>query len=155
MLGRGTQDWSRFVTNVALTGCAYAAFNGLFAIGEELGWRGFLQGQLVAGLGTTRGIVLLGLIWSFRHLPVLLSGYNYPEYPVLGGLVLFPITLIAASFFLGWLTLRTNTFWPAAVAHGAANSIEEGVVGNLHMTMPRLYEDLLRLDFTVAFGLAF
>lgn len=155
LLGRGMQGWPSFGANVAVTGFAYAAFSSLFAIGEELGWRGFLQGQLVAGLGPTRGILLLGLIWSFWHLPALLSGYNYPEYPVLGGFVLFPITLVAASFFLGWLTLRTNTFWPAAMAHGATNSIEEGVVSNLHMNMPHLYEDLLRLGFTVAFGLVF
>jgi len=155
LLGRGAQSWLKFIANVALTGLGYAAFNALFAIGEELGWRGFLQGPMVAKVGTSRGIILLGLIWSFWHLPALLSGYNFPEHPLLGGFVLFPITLVAASFFLGWLTIRANTCWPAALAHGATNSIEEGVVSNLHMAMPHIYLDVVRLGLTVMFGLLF
>lgn len=155
LLGRGVQDWPRFLANVVLTGGAYAAFNALVAMGEELGWRGFLQGQLVARLGVTRGLVLLGLIWSFWHLPSLLAGYNFPEHPVLGALVLFPVELVAISMFLGWLTLRSGSFWTAAVAHGAGNSIEEGVVSHLHMTVPHLAADLLRLGATVVVGLVF
>src|SRR5215471_5134581 len=131
LLGRGAQGWPRFIGNVAVTGFAYAAISGLAAAGEEYGWRGFLQGLLVERLGITRGIVLLGLIWSFWHLPILLAGYNYPQHPLLGALVLFPLTLVGASFFLGWLTIRSGSAWPAALAHGAANSLEEGVIGNI------------------------
>ncbi|HWA89359.1 MAG TPA: CPBP family intramembrane glutamic endopeptidase [Rhizomicrobium sp.] len=155
LLGRGVQAWPLFLANVAATGLAYAAFNALFAMGEELGWRGFLQGALTQKLGTARGIALLGLIWSFWHLPGLLAGYNYPQYPVLGAFVLFPVMLVAVSFFLGWLTIRTGTFWPAAIAHGAGNSIEEGVFANLHLTAPQLAADLTRLALTVLFGLLF
>jgi membrane protease YdiL (CAAX protease family) len=125
----------------------------LFAIGEELGWRGFLQGALTDKLGITQGIVVLGLIWSFWHLPVLLAGYNYPATPVLGAFVLFPVTLVAASFFLGWLTIRSGSVWPAVLAHGATNSIEEGVIANVHLATPQLYGDVLRLALTVVVGL--
>lgn len=155
LLGEGAQNWTKFIANVLLTGGYFAAYNGLFAVGEELGWRGFLQGVLVARLGVTRGIGLLGLIWSLWHLPVLLAGYNYPEHPILGALVLFPVQLVAASFFLGWLTIRAGSFWPAALAHGAVNSIQEGVTANIRTTVPHLYEDLTRLSFTVLFGLVF
>lgn len=155
VLGKGTQAWPLFLANVAATGGVFALMNGLVAMGEESAWRGLLQGQLIDRLGTTRGIALLGLIWSFWHLPSLLAGYNYPQHPVLGALVLFPITLVAVSFFLGWLTLRSGSFWAAAVAHGAGNSIEEGVVSNLRLTVPQLHEDLLRMGFTVLVGLVF
>ncbi|WP_421933243.1 CPBP family intramembrane glutamic endopeptidase [Phenylobacterium sp.] len=155
VLGKGAQAWPLFLANVAATGGAFAVMNGLVAMGEEAGWRGLLQGQLIDRLGTARGIVLLGLIWSFWHLPSLLAGYNFPQHPVLGALVIFPIELVAMSFFLGWLTLKSGSFWAAAVAHGAGNSIEEGVVSNLHLTVPQLYEDLLRMGFTVLFGLVF
>lgn len=124
-------------------------------MGEELGWRGFLQGVLVEKVGTTRGIVLLGLIWSFWHLPALLAGYNYPAHPVLGALVLFPAQLIAASFFLAWLTIRSGSFWPAAIAHGAVNSIEEGVTHNISVAVPHLYEDVTRVVLPILFGLVF
>ncbi|MDO8380533.1 CPBP family intramembrane glutamic endopeptidase [Phenylobacterium sp.] len=155
LLGKGAQAWPLFLANVAATGAAFAVMNGLVAMGEEAGWRGLLQGQLIARLGTVRGIALLGLIWSFWHLPSLLAGYNFPQHPVLGALVIFPIELVAVSFFLGWLTLKSGSFWAAAVAHGAGNSIEEGVVSNLHLTVSQLHEDLLRMGFTVLVGLVF
>ena len=41
------------------------------------------------------------------------------------------------------------------VAHGAANSIQEGVISNLEMTVPRLYEDLTTMAVTVLLGLLF
>lgn len=155
LLGRGAQPWPLFIANVVSTGAYFAAFNALAATGEELGWRGFLQGLLVEKLGMTRGILLLGLIWSFWHLPLLLAGYNYPEHPVLGALALFPVELVAASFFLGWLTIRAGSFWPAAVAHGAVNSIEEGVTHHIIMRVPHICEDVSRLLLTIVMGLLF
>jgi uncharacterized protein len=155
LLGNGTQAWGTFALNVFLTGGCFAALNALAAMGEELGWRGFLQGPLVEKLDATRGIVLLGLIWSFWHLPALLAGYNFPAHPMLGAFLLSPLELIAVSMFLGWLTIRSGSFWCAAIAHGAGNSIEEGVTANLHMQMPHIYEDIARLTFTMIFGLLF
>lgn len=154
-LGKGFETWPLFAANVAVTGAYFAAFNSIFAAGEEICWRGLLQGQLTQRFGVSGGIVLLGLIWSLWHLPALLAGYNFPEHPVLGAFVLFPLELIGASLFAGWLTIRSGSFWPAALSHGAVNSIEEGVTSNLHLTMPHLYEDVVRLALTVAFGLLF
>lgn len=154
LLGKGMQTWPLFAANVAVTGFAYATFNALPAIGEELGWRGYLQAPLVERFGMGRGIVLLGLIWSFWHLPALLSGYNYPETPRLGAFVLFPLELIGVSFFLAWLTIRSGSFWPAALAHGAGNSIQEGVTANLQMGA-RLSEDVTSMAVSVAIGLVF
>jgi uncharacterized protein len=155
LLGRGAQGWSLFLVNILVTGGYFAALNALAAMGEELGWRGFLQGLLVKELGVARGIGLLGLVWSFWHLPLLLAGYNYPQHPVLGAMVLFPVQLIAGSFFLGWLTIRAGSFWPAAVAHGAVNSIAEGVTQHIDMAMPQIYEDVSRMLLTVLVGLLF
>jgi membrane protease YdiL (CAAX protease family) len=155
ILGRGTESWAMFIANVLLTGAWFSLFNALPAIGEELGWRGFLQGLLVKDFGLTRGIVFLGLLWSFWHLPALLAGYNFPEHPLLGALVLSPLELVATSFFLAWLMIRTGSFWAAAIAHGAGNSIEEGVTSHISMTAPHIYEDLTRLLLTVVVGLLF
>ncbi len=123
------------------------------AVGEEFAWRGFLQGHVIDRLGQTVGLTCLGLFWSFWHLPSLLSGYNYPDHPVLGALVLFPVTLVAMAFFYGWLTLRARSFWPAALAHGAANSIQIGVISNLKLTVPSLYLDLAGLVVSMLVGL--
>ncbi|MEQ1866603.1 MAG: CPBP family intramembrane glutamic endopeptidase, partial [Micropepsaceae bacterium] len=97
LLGRGEQAWPVFALNVAVTAIAFAFMNALAAMGEEVGWRGFLQGHLIARMGTTNAIVLLGFLWSMWHLPGQLAGYNFPEYPEFGALVLSPLELIAVS----------------------------------------------------------
>lgn len=155
LLGLGVQSWPIFVTNVFVTGFAYSVFSGIFAVGEELGWRGLLQGLLIERFGMVRGVSLLGLLWSFWHLPLLLSGYNYPDHRVLGAFVLFPVTLMTASYFLAWLSLRFDSFWPAALAHGATNSIQQGVIGNIQLHVPHLVVDFLQTGITAAVGFIF
>jgi uncharacterized protein len=155
LLGIGTQSWLLFITKILTTGIIYSLFNGIVATGEEFAWRGFLQGILIERLGTIKGIALLGFLWSMWHLPILLDGYNFPETPLLGSFVIFPIQLIANSFFMGWLTLYSRSFIPAAIAHGAGNSIMEGIISNINMNVPRIYEDLITLSVTVVIGLFF
>ena len=50
----------------------FAAYtvNGLVALGEETGWRGWLQSALEP-LGRRRGIVLTGVIWGLWHAPLI------------------------------------------------------------------------------------
>lgn len=153
VLGTGRMGWPLFLANVAATALVFAGVSALAAVGEEFGWRAFLQGQLIGQLGVSRGVVLLGLIWAGFHLPALLSGYNYPDTPLLGAFVITPIELIAVSFFLAWLTITARSFWPAAIAHGAGNSIQEGVTANLTMATSQLPEDLTTLSVTVVVGL--
>jgi len=59
----------------------------------------------------------------FTKEPLILNGYNYPEYPILGGFLLFPLTTLFASFLLGWLTINGKSVWPAVFTHGGVNSI--------------------------------
>jgi uncharacterized protein len=155
LLGIGTQTWLLFIANIFITGAIYSLVNGIIATGEEFAWRGFLQGILIERLGTIKGIALLGFLWSMWHLPALLDGYNFPETPLLGSFVIFPVQLIANSFFMGWLTLYSRSFIPAAIAHGAGNSIMEGIISNINMDVPRIYEDLITLSVTVVIGLFF
>ena len=59
----------------------------IITFGEEYGWRGFLQTELVR-LGRIRGVGLLGIIWGIWHWPIIWMGYNYPGQPVLGPLLM-------------------------------------------------------------------
>ena len=96
--------------------------NILFAVGEELGWRGFLLPRLMP-LGQWKAILLSGLIWGAWHIPTtLFYGYNFPQHPYLGILLLlagFPLL----GTILAWLTLKTRSPWAAALGHGAFNAV--------------------------------
>jgi uncharacterized protein len=90
--------------------------------GEEFGWRGYLQLRLFPGrpLASAAGT---GLIWAAWHLPVNLRGYNFPERPILGALVVFPVSCILLSIIFGWLVARTGSIWSSSFAHAATNCI--------------------------------
>lgn len=95
--------------------------NVLFALGEELGWRGFLLPKLMP-LGQWKAILISGAIWGVWHAPTtLLHGYNFPQHPYLGVLVMtVGCTLLGVIF--SWLYLNTRSPWVAALAHGAFNA---------------------------------
>lgn len=153
LLGDGAQGWPLFVANAALTAFAFSGMNLVATVGEEFAWRGFLQGHMVRNFGIGWGVVLLGAFWSFWHLPLLLVGYNHPENPILGALVLSPVELVATSFFYAWLTIRSGSFWPAALAHGAGNSIQEGLVSHLDLGVAAISTSLFQTGVAVAVGL--
>ncbi|MBN1812781.1 MAG: CPBP family intramembrane metalloprotease [Anaerolineae bacterium] len=99
--------------------------NGLFTFGEEFGWRAYLQPKLM-GLGGRKAMLLMGVIWGVWHWPVIAMGHNYgleyPGFPWLGMLAMVWFTL-AIGTFLGWVTLRGGSVWPAVIGHAAINGI--------------------------------
>lgn len=153
VFGRGLQGWPLYIVNVGATAIVYSAMGLVATVGEEFAWRGFLQGHLVRRLGAVRGILMVSAVWWAWHLPGLIAGYNFPETPLLGAFVLFPLQMIGASFFFGWLTIRSGSFWPAALAHGAVNSIQQGVMDDLHFEGPTLYIHVARTAGILLVGL--
>jgi membrane protease YdiL (CAAX protease family) len=110
-------------------------FNVLATIGEELGWRGYLWGRL-APRGPRRAAVVIGVIWGVWHAPLIAMGYNYPESPVLGPLLMVGMTT-AFGVVLAWLRARSGSVWPAALGHGAINA-EAGAVAVFFSPASRL-----------------
>ena len=107
---------------------AYAIAVSLLTIyvpfGEEFGWRAYLQQKLMP-LGPRKAVLLVGAIWAVWHWPAIFLGlnylYGYWGEPVAGPL-LWVWTLLPASTLYGWLTLRSGSVWPAAIAHGVHNA---------------------------------
>jgi membrane protease YdiL (CAAX protease family) len=98
--------------------------NGLFAFGEELGWRGFLWQQL-RPYGVL-GKVLLGIIWGLWHAPIILLGYNFPLHPYLG--VLFMVLLtVALTFPLTGVADSSGSVYAPSIIHGMFNG--SGIFG--------------------------
>jgi membrane protease YdiL (CAAX protease family) len=98
------------------------ALNVIPALGEEIGWRGYLQQRLLP-LGQWPAVLLTGVAWGLWHAPVILLGYNYPGYPPALALTLMVIFCTLLSVLLGWLTIASGTVWTAAIAHGFINGV--------------------------------
>lgn len=108
------------VLSIALNAVVFGPFLGLIiSFGEEYGWRGFLQTELVQ-LGRVRGIFLLGAIWGIWHWPVIWMGYNYPGQPLLGSLFMVAYCIILA-YFLAYAVFKSKGIWTAAYLHALNN----------------------------------
>jgi membrane protease YdiL (CAAX protease family) len=99
--------------------------NAIPTLGEEFGWRAYLQPKLMA-LGWRRALILTGVIWGVWHWPIIALGYNYglnyAGAPWLGMLAFVWFTTLF-GIILGWLTLRGGSVWPAVIGHGALNGM--------------------------------
>jgi membrane protease YdiL (CAAX protease family) len=94
--------------------------NAIAGFGEELGWRGLLQGEL-AGLGFWKSSWIIGVIWGFWHAPIILQGHNYPQHPWAGVFVMTAFTVLLSPL-LGYVTIRANSVIAAAIFHGTLNA---------------------------------
>jgi len=102
-----------------LANIAYASVT--VSLTEEIGWRGYLLPRLTQ-LGVRRALLLSGLLHGIWHLPVMLLTSLY--HPVGNRWVVVPMFLVAVTalgVFYGWLRLRTDSVWPAVLAHSAHN----------------------------------
>jgi membrane protease YdiL (CAAX protease family) len=93
----------------------------LFALGEEIGWRGYMLPRLL-GVGLIPAMLIVGFLHGVWHLPIMFttSFYHNTGNPLLV-VPLFLTTLTLAGIFYGFLRLWTQSVWPVAIAHATAN----------------------------------
>jgi membrane protease YdiL (CAAX protease family) len=108
------------------------------ALGEELGWRGFGQRRLQAGIGALGAAIVIGLLWSTWHLwPVAVPGglslFEWTDFPQTY------LRLTATAVIYAWLYNGTRgSLLLVLVAHGAFNidsSIVQAPLSDVH-TIP-------------------
>ena len=113
-------------------------FLGLIVtFGEEYGWRGYLQTELIR-LGRIRGVFLLGVIWGIWHWPVIWMGYNYPGQPILGSIAMVAVCIILA-YFLAYAVFKSNGVWTAAYLHALNNQAMSFFAMTMVMPSSMLY----------------
>ena len=118
VLGWDTEDPSvlRSALVAAPIGISSAAVS---ALGEEIGWRGFLWPTLRVRSGFWLTSLIVGVIWWFYHLPLILLGW----YGSITGLPAFTVAIVGITLFVGVLTDRSHSLWPAVMTHGAWNAL--------------------------------
>ncbi|MFL6590111.1 MAG: type II CAAX prenyl endopeptidase Rce1 family protein, partial [Chthoniobacterales bacterium] len=60
--------------------------------------------------------------------PVLLFGDYNKGAPAWYSLICFTFMVVADSYILAWLTLRSNSLWPAAIFHGSHNLFIQSIL---------------------------
>ncbi|MCR5264792.1 MAG: CPBP family intramembrane metalloprotease [Clostridiales bacterium] len=106
--------------------------NAFTALGEEIGWRGFLYPRLKAMFGRKKGWLLGGVIWGAWHWPLIwLIGYEYgaaagnpagyPGFPVTG-MLLFCVITVGLGILHDRLYEKSGSIWVTSIFHGAVNA---------------------------------
>lgn len=93
------------------------------ALGEEIGWRGFLTPRLTALTGFVIATLLTGVIWACWHLPLLFLGHYQSGANQLYEALSFVVMATAISGAFAWLRLDSGSLWPAATLHASHNII--------------------------------
>lgn len=103
---------------VATTGMAV---NMAHALGEEIGWRGFLAPALTRKLGFGKGALLTAAIWAAWHMPILFFADYNAGTPWWYGAGCFTLLVAALSVVMSWLRLRSGSLWTGTVFHASHN----------------------------------
>jgi membrane protease YdiL (CAAX protease family) len=109
----------------------------LNGLGEETGWRGFLQDRLQHRFNPLPATLMVAVIWAVWHTPFFFILSTYTEFDVMT-LVMFPLGLASGAVVLTWLYNHTgrsilavalwHTFYNMAVATSGATDLIQGVV---------------------------
>ena len=100
--------------------------NMFLAVGEEVGWRGFLYPQLNKNFSRIATWIIGGTIWASFHYPcMVIAGYeyglDYPGFPFVG-IIAFTVFCIVIGAFEEMVYNKTKCFWYPALLHGAINA---------------------------------
>jgi membrane protease YdiL (CAAX protease family) len=96
------------------------------ALGEELGWRGFMHSRLQE-MNAGYPYFFTGVVWAVWHWPLILfSDYATSRLPAIS-CVLFTIMIVSFSIFLGQLRQASRSVWPCALAHAVHNTWIQGI----------------------------
>ena len=99
------------------------------ALGEEIGWRGFMVPALHERLGLNKTLLISSLFWCCWHLPLLIGGDYMPGTPLWYQLPAFVLCIFPVGVMAGLLTLESGSVWPAAFLHAAHNNYDQAVFG--------------------------
>jgi len=97
------------------------------ALGEEIGWRGFLVPELYKKYGFTKTSLISGLIWGVWHLPILLFADYNSGTPSWYAMSCFMILVIGISFIYTWFRIKSGSLWTAVLLHATHNLFIQGI----------------------------
>jgi membrane protease YdiL (CAAX protease family) len=91
------------------------------ALGEEIGWRGFLVPELAKNVSFTATALISGILWSLWHYPVLIFADYNAGTATWYALLCFTVMVVAISFVFAWMRLKSGSLWTGALLHASHN----------------------------------
>lgn len=122
----GLVGWSPAATvamGVVIFGAVGMIWHMATALGEEIGWRGFLTPQLLRITSFPVASLITGLIWLIWHLPLIyFTKYNAGPIDLHIQVMNFGLMVVGMSFIMTYIRIRSGSLWTATVLHAAHNA---------------------------------
>jgi membrane protease YdiL (CAAX protease family) len=138
------------IANQATIGFLFAA---IFALGEELGWRGLLVPELSKITGFTQLSLISGVIWGAYHAPILFFADYHSAAPIWYAFLVFIVGITAGSFIYAWFRLKSGSVWTAVILHASHNLFMQSVFDPL--TVDRGYTEYFTTEFGLGLAIAY
>lgn len=100
----------------------------LFALGEEIGWRGYFLPILLKLTSPRKATIIHGLLWGLAHAPLIYFGFNYGlDYwgAPWSGILMMTLVCVVLGTWLAFVTIQTKSIIPAVILHGSSNVMGE------------------------------
>ena len=91
------------------------------SIGEEFGWRGYLEPELWSiNQRAVLNHVFIGIIWGLWHFPILIFA---PDNDISAAQLAMVLTgSVALAIIYGQMRLRSGSVWPCVILHAVSNA---------------------------------
>ena len=122
----GMDKFIVYLTLIAsiLNGLLSSIFGGAGPLGEELGWRGFLNPLLRKNNSILITSVIIGIVWAFWHLPIFFFSEWRNGLTISQFFLLYPISTIFIAYFMSIVAeLTKGSVFIAIWVHGIVNSV--------------------------------
>lgn len=97
------------------------------AVGEELGWRGFLVPQLAKMASFPKVALISGIIWASWHVPLIIAGDYHGAGPAWYSVTCFLVMVVGISFVFAWMRLKSGSVWTGMLLHASQQLFYPGV----------------------------
>lgn len=138
--------WNEYMSVVGI-------FIGLItAIGEEIGWRGYLVPATLERVGIKKALIYTSIFWGVWHLPILISGLYMPGTPAWYSVPAFLFMIIPVGMIYGIITIKTKSIWPAIFLHAAHNTFDQLIFGTVTVANNKMFFVSETGIFTIIFA---
>ena len=121
--------FSVVLKDLAVYTVVYVLISLVTALGEEIGWRGFMLPAFMQRLGDKGALAAVSIFWCLWHFPLLIFGDYMEGTPLWYQLVAFVLCVFPIGIIAGILAIQSKSVWPAAFLHAGHNAYDQAVFG--------------------------
>lgn len=121
----------------------------IFALGEELGWRGLLFPELHKSFSFLKAAIISSIIWGIWHLPgMMFDNYGEATTPFTFRFSMFLLLITFTGIIMSWIWIKSKSVWAVAIFHASHNVVIQMFFDRI--TLDKVYTSYFKGEFGLA-----